>query len=209
MYPYQRSKFFIICFLIFGLASTLKAQTYDEFFRQKKTQQKYLIQQLLALKVYAGYLQQGYTLVKDGLQTVNDLKNGVFHLQETFLSSHKSVNPKVIQALNSSGILLRYPALRRELNAINLHSAFSSMIRKNLLQALNDDQKAIQQLLTTGALEMNDAERLKRLNASLLSFQIHCTDAHEFLVQLRLLQKQKAQELESIQQLQKSYEIHP
>ena len=38
------------------------SQKWDEWFKQKKTQKKYLIQQIAALKVYLGYLKEGYDI---------------------------------------------------------------------------------------------------------------------------------------------------
>lgn len=44
-----------------------EAQTFDEWFRQKKTQKKYLVQQIAALKVYLGYLKEGYEIAQKGM----------------------------------------------------------------------------------------------------------------------------------------------
>ena len=46
-------------------ADNLSAQTVAEWFRQKATQRKYLLQQIAALHVYSGYLSKGYSIAKD------------------------------------------------------------------------------------------------------------------------------------------------
>lgn len=38
---------------------SVQCQTWDEVFKQKETQKKYLIQQIEAIKMYASYLKKG------------------------------------------------------------------------------------------------------------------------------------------------------
>ncbi len=52
------------------LFQSANAQTWDEWFKQKKTQKKYLVQQIAALRVYLDYLKKGYTVVHNGLNTI-------------------------------------------------------------------------------------------------------------------------------------------
>ena len=74
---------------------SLQAQTFDEWFRQKKTQIKYLLQQIAANEIYIEYLQKGYNIAESGLQTINDIKEGDFNLHHDFFSSLSRVNPKI------------------------------------------------------------------------------------------------------------------
>jgi hypothetical protein len=50
------------CFFLFALpllfVQVSTAQTWSEWFSQKKTQKKYLLEQVAALKIYAGYLKK-------------------------------------------------------------------------------------------------------------------------------------------------------
>lgn len=82
-----------LVFLLLFVGTNAFGQTWGEFFSQKKTQKKYLLEQLVALKMYAGYLKKGYDIVGSGIGTVWDIKNGEFSLHSTFFSSLKSVNP--------------------------------------------------------------------------------------------------------------------
>ena len=52
----------ILLFLFVSML--LSAQTTAEWFNQKATQKKYLIQQIAALQVYIGYLQKGGTRIR-------------------------------------------------------------------------------------------------------------------------------------------------
>ena len=66
--------------LLLSFAESISAQTFDEWFNQKATQRKYLIQQIAALEVYTGYVSDGYSIAKKGLNIIHDIKNGDFNL---------------------------------------------------------------------------------------------------------------------------------
>ncbi|RZM09985.1 MAG: hypothetical protein EOO88_48750, partial [Pedobacter sp.] len=59
----------LVCCL--GLGPSCYAQNWNEIFRQKKTQEKYLLKQLAYLKLYGQQLADGYALVKSGLDTIS------------------------------------------------------------------------------------------------------------------------------------------
>lgn len=71
----------------------VKAQLWDELFTQKKTQKKYLLQQIAALRVYADYLRDGYLIAQEGLTFISDIKNGHFSLDKSYFQSFAKVNP--------------------------------------------------------------------------------------------------------------------
>jgi hypothetical protein len=71
------------------------AQTADEWFNQKSTQKKYLLQQIAALKVYLGYAKKGYTIVTSGVNTIRNIKNGDLNLHRDFFNRLKNVNPSI------------------------------------------------------------------------------------------------------------------
>ena len=54
----------IIIMLLGMLVTGVKAQTFAEWFQQKKTQKIYLLEQIAALQIYTGYLQKGLTASK-------------------------------------------------------------------------------------------------------------------------------------------------
>ncbi len=77
----------VLCIMLAAFPFQLiRAQTFSEWFRQKKTQQRYLLEQIAALRVYAGYVHKGYGIVSDGLQTVRDITNVEFNLHGFFIS---------------------------------------------------------------------------------------------------------------------------
>lgn len=60
-------------YLVIGLltlALKADAQTFAEWFKQKSTQKKYLLEQISALQVYSTYLRKGYSVAKGGLGSI-------------------------------------------------------------------------------------------------------------------------------------------
>src|SRR5882672_6465398 len=81
--------------LLIGKSFFSFGQTFEEWAQQKKTQKKYLLQQIAALQVYIGYAKKGYNVVNNGLTTIRNIKNGDFNLHQNFFESLKQVNPKI------------------------------------------------------------------------------------------------------------------
>jgi hypothetical protein len=79
---------FLICQFCYG-------QNAQEIFNQKKTLIKYLSQQVAALQVYIGYARQGYSIAKDGLNMIGDIKKGDFNLHNNYFNSLKQIKPAV------------------------------------------------------------------------------------------------------------------
>ncbi|AGA78199.1 hypothetical protein [Echinicola vietnamensis] len=82
--------------LFFGLlSSSLQAQTWNEWFRQKQTQKEYLILQILILQDYIRLGKEGYRIAREGWNTVERITNGEFNLHRDFLSRLDGISPPV------------------------------------------------------------------------------------------------------------------
>lgn len=86
--------------ILIGLALTMLSmgghtQTFNEWFKQKKTQERYLAEQLVSLKVYADTAWKGYQLAKTGLRTIGQIRDGDFNLFEEFLAAMDGISPVV------------------------------------------------------------------------------------------------------------------
>ena len=165
-----------VLFIVFSLAGSIYGQTGDEWFKQKKTQIKYLTQQLAALQVYEGYLSKGYKIANGGLHAIGDIKNGEFHLHEAFFSSLSLVNP----AIRHYSRIVDIIALQRDINKLYkqcyksaseskqlsgsdlqyIHSVFT-----DLLQGCTNDVDDLIALTTNGQVQLSDDERLQRIKA--------------------------------------------
>src|SRR4051794_23883691 len=96
----------LFLFLAMLLISTVcDAQTWNEWFRQKKTQIRYLEEQIIALQVYGSYLQAGYKIVQGGLSTIHDIKNVDFNLHKDYFSSLKRVNASILDNSKTAGVV--------------------------------------------------------------------------------------------------------
>src|SRR5690348_12290797 len=81
--------------LICVSAFRVQAQTFDEWFRQKKTQIQYLTDQIAALQVYRQSLEKGHTIAGTGLKFIHGIKKSDFDLHHFYFSSLKKVNPQL------------------------------------------------------------------------------------------------------------------
>lgn len=174
----------MILFLLLSAyaGSELKAQTFAEWFQQKKTQKEYLVQQIAALGLYIGYVEKGYQIAQQGLSTVSDFTKGEFDLQGDYFSSLKTVNPVIKQNEKISvfvALLVKitktYQSTYQLLSNSNTFSkdelGYIQSVFKNLL---NDCDKSVDELITVitdKKLEMTDDERIARIEKLFLEMQ--------------------------------------
>lgn len=194
-------------FILIGLVS--QAQTFDEWFRQKKTQQKYLMEQILALKVYKDFVTSGYQVVSGGLNLIGDIKDGEFGLHKNYFNSLKSVNPqvrkygkvgeiislqvKVFQSCQSALKALKQSGMMKEEDLLYLKRVFDRAIENglNLLDELTF-------VITDDQISLKDNERIEQIDRiHEQSFEIYhfvqnfANEAKQFSL-LKLKDKQEA-----------------
>lgn len=165
----------IILILLAGLVNGLQAQTFSEWFRQRKTQKKYLIQQIAALQVYLGYVNKGYSILQNGLTTISNLKNGELNLHSNYFNSLKNVNPEIKSYAKAEQIAVLQRTIiknyKRTYDKAEQSGAFSTdeinYIHRVLNRVLDDCSEVIDELITLtadGKLELTDEERIKRID---------------------------------------------
>ena len=215
--PYLRTLvvFILVWIWVWALSSaSCKAQTYNEIFRQKKTQEKYLLKQIAYLKLYADQAWKGYELVSGGLETINDFTSGEFKLHEAFLSALSKVNGLVRKDYRVEEIAKSYIVMRSSFGALLKSAALSPdpnldyyrAVRETVMAGCNADLDELLDIVLSGELEMNDAERLSRLE------KIHGAMAEKagftrwFCAQVKALQQNRRQESLDIKNLRRLYE---
>lgn len=193
-----------VCVLFTGLC---RAQTFQEWFNQKKTQIKYMLEQIAAFQMYAGYVEKGYDIASDGLGMIRDLKKGDFNLHSEHFSSLKQVSPVIkkygrvadiiaMQAyiLKASGAALKTARSSHMLTGDEM--AYLEKVHQNLLDESATDTGQLMQLVTDQRLEMTDDERMTRIDALYNTIR----DKYMFLrsfsggVSVLMLQRTKEQE---------------
>ncbi len=201
--------FFLVVFALLFSSGT-KAQTFGEWFRQGATQKKYLLQQIAGLQVYIGYVQKSYSIAKQGLNTINDIKDGEFKLHKDYFQSLKSVNPKIknyskiadIIAMQVNIIKVYKEAGRQVKHSGSFNGDEISYFNGVFERLMNDCTKVIVELITvtgSGQLEMKDDERLKRIDALYSDMQDKYIFIQSFSNEAKLLAASRTQEQNDIQ----------
>jgi hypothetical protein len=163
-------------------AENLSAQTWAEWFRQKATQKKYLLQQIAALKVYSGYLSKGYSIAKNGLNTIKGIKN-VDLLQHTnYFSSLVKVNPKIKRYAKVADIIALQISISKQSAAAikdfrnNQHFTSTEInylqsVFNTLLFSCAQNLDELLSIITNGNLQMKDDERIKAIEKLYIDMQ--------------------------------------
>jgi hypothetical protein len=193
------------------LFSELNAQAFNELFRQKATQRKYLLQQIAALQVYIGYAKKGYNIVSGGINTIRDIRKGELNLHNTFFNSLKSINPKISRYVKVADIItyqVRIIKLAKQtLQSITEANQFTPEEMeycKKVFDALLDDcVKSIDELLaviTPDKLTMKDNERLARIDKLYIDMQDRFTFCNVMSEDIGILALQRMSEKIEINQ---------
>jgi len=200
-----------------GLAlssASCKAQSYNEIFRQKKTQEEYLLKQIAYLKLYAEQARKGYKLVSGGLKTINDFSSGEFSLHEAFLSALSGVSALVrndfrvaeiirFQTNIRSGfrVLVKSTVLARDQNRKYFRDVEEGVLRK-----CDADMDELLDIVLSGGAEMNDAQRLSRLEKIHEAMADKAAFVRWFCAEARHLSAIRNNELIDLKKLRRLYE---
>jgi hypothetical protein len=202
---------------IWGLAlgsASCKAQTYNELFRQKKTQEKYLLKQIAYLKLYADQAWKGYKLVSGGLETINDFTSGEFKLHEAFISAFSKVSSLVRKDFRVEEIIKFQLNINSSFMALQKSSGSSPApnqdyyraVQEKVIAECNDNLDELMDVVLSGDLEMNDSERLSRLKKVHASMQEKASFTRWFCMEAQLLLQSQKQEKFDIEDLRRLYE---
>ena len=167
-------KVIIILLVLTGSFKSVSAQTFDEWFHQKKTQIKYLLQQIAANEVYIDYLRKGYKIAESGLNTINDIKHGDFNLHNDYFNSLKTVDPKVRGMAEVAGIFMFQDQIIKQVTyagqRIKLSDQFTSSeikyvqsVFNHLLDECTKDVNALTDVVTSGDITMTDDDNQPEL----------------------------------------------
>lgn len=148
---------------------------FNEWFRQKSTQRKYLINQIAALEVYIGYAKKGYEIYKTGLNSIGSITNGEFVLHKDFFLSLQGINPQIAKYARVADIVnLQLQIIKTNSRSLRLISdgnnlrqnelAYIGRVHDKLLENCGQIVDELIVLTTAGKLEMEDDERLQRID---------------------------------------------
>lgn len=173
----------LLYLLLLLLAGRGQAQTFKEWFRQKKTQKEYLMVQIAALKAYKDQLQKGYNTVKKGTDLISDITSGELSLHTDYFSSLKAVNPEIRQQSRADDIAAWRKYMLEDKKRIEKllsenHKLFTDREIKGYMDWYSEigkeadhDMDDLKLLLEDGRLELTDEQRLQRIGALYGSMQ--------------------------------------
>ena len=184
-------KMLLFLLILVSMTGSLEAQTLAEWFQQKKTQKKYLLQQIAALQIYIGYAKKGYQIAKERLTTIGGFTRDEFNLHADYFNSLKVVNPEIKHYAKVAEIIgleikivQNYNSTFRKLKSTNAFSNDElSYIRSVFTNLLDDCEKTLDELIavtTDGKLEMTDDERMARIDKLYLDMQDKFTFCNSF-----------------------------
>lgn len=188
------------------------AQTFQEWFRQKSTQRKYLIQQIAALKVYLGYLKDGYDIAKKGLNIVGDIKGRNFKDHSTYFESLKLVNTSVKNSAKVSLIVAYQNQIINEFRKLRRNSdnqltpdeiKYIEDVYNNLMNECELSLSVLTQVISDHTLEMKDDERLAAIDAVYEDMKDKYAFTKSFMNSTSVLIRQRAKEQFEIERANK------
>lgn len=194
-------------------ASPLQAQTWPEWFAQKKTQKKYLLEQLAALKLYAGYLKKGYEIGSSGLDLIKDAGRGELDLHGAFFNSLKTVSPAIKKNVRIAEIIEMQLAIsntcagfRHLGNLSDDNRRYINQVSTGLLVDCLSNLEDLLLVISSGRLELSDEERLSRIDQLYLDMQQKRIFTSRFSLLLQSLERDRVQEIRNIKEMEDMYE---
>lgn len=136
---------------------------------------KVMLEQIAALQVYIGHLQQTYSIAKDGLDYIGDKTGKEWDLHQLYFTSLKIVNPKIAKhdQVSECGVLYR------KIRDTDIHfkdvAASSPLLLKyeqkyigqvydRLVKEADNQMDNLSTVISNNKLEMEDDERLQKIN---------------------------------------------
>jgi hypothetical protein len=199
----------ILIFAFAISANICNAQTFNEWFRQKNTQRKYLLQQIAALKVYLDYLKKGYKIVDKGLTIVGDIKKGKFDLDIEYLESLGNVNSAVSGSAKVASIvayqrmiIIEFRKVRDLANETDYFTTeekkYVENVYSNMLRESEVSLDEFDRVLSNSDFAMKDDERIKRVDALYIDMKDKYTFTKSFSNSTRLLITQRSKDEQEV-----------
>ena len=186
-----------------------RAQTFAEWTQQKKTQIKYLEQQIVGLEVYTTYLHKGYKIVGEGLSVISDIKNGDFNMHNNYFNSLKRINPNLEKYFRIADIILLQLRIQNTClkafqtikgntrftgnEVIYIHGVFTK-----LLAEASEEINQLMAVTTPNNFIMKDDERIVQIDKIYHDMLDNLSFAENFINEIYVLGLQRLRESQDI-----------
>lgn len=192
----------LLIFILSGLCFHSHAQTWNEWFKQKKTQKKYHYQQIAALQAQLEFLKKGITIAYKGLTTVYNIKNGDFNLHRDFFGSFGKVNPHISNSAKVADIIAFQIYIIRNLKEVHNFCRnnrnftpeevrYVGEVYSSMLYLSDVSISELVSIIRTDKSEMQDDARIKRID----QLYDDTLDKHAFVKsfgnEVRILERQR------------------
>ena len=168
------------------------------------------LEQIGALKIYIGYAKKGYSIVRHGLSTIGDLKQGDLDIHTGYFSSLKKVNPKVrnygrvIEILQLQERIMQACAnlpteLLQDTMLSDAEMDYAGRVFERLNKSCELDLEVLEATITDGVLEMKDDERLRRIDELYWHALDNYTFCRDFRSQLRRLSLSRRKDINDVE----------
>src|SRR5579862_929089 len=185
-----------ILYILLNIFSThcAHSQTFDEWFRQKKTRIRYLVEQIAAYEVFDADVTKGYGIAQAGLTYIGDTAAGELVLYTAYYRSLKTVNPSVagyarIAPIMSmaSAIVEGFGNLAQVPGMTGAESDYLGLVSRNLIAKCNNALDELTVVLTDNDYTMTDDQRIRRIDALYASIKDQYAFSQSFLSEVKLL----------------------
>jgi hypothetical protein len=165
----------LISILMFITATHVtEAQNQEEWLQQNKTQKKYLIQQIAALKAFEQSLKLGYQTSRTGLSLIHHIKQGDWNLHHEFLDAKRMVNPNIAESQNIPVILELEATILIAINNLITQSNNNAQLTKEEIEhiqvvcsriksELADNMDMLIIILNNNEVQISDDGRIKAI----------------------------------------------
>ncbi len=196
-----------IVILLFAvlLSNSSFSQTTAEWTQQKKTQTKYLIQQIEALQTYVDHVKKGYVIANKGISTVQTIKNGEWNLHKDFFGSLSVVNPAIKKYAKLADIISMQGRMTKQVKSLIQESRNGGLLNPeeidhvvkicdHVLSECLKNMDELTMIITSGELEMRDDERIKRIETIYTTMQDKSVFIQSFGNSITMLARQRIHE---------------
>lgn len=188
------------------------AQTFSEWFRQKSTQKKYLLEQLSALLAYRQSALNGYNIAKGGLGSIGGYLCREFGLHDSYYLRFKTVSAPVKSDPQAKTILRRQADIlalcrqaEKQEGLAQAERSYTKSVCTALLKDCDGQLHDLETLLADTKTSMSDEQRLRHLARIANNMQENYRFMAAFSSQLKVYVLQKEQATRNVNQTRQLY----
>lgn len=213
--PYRPALHVLLWLAILLLPIGAQAQTFAEWFSQKKTQKKYLLEQLEALQVYSGYLKQGYQIANGGLGSISGYLRDEYDLHSIYYGKLRQASPEIRNNYQVREIVTRQKEIVSRFGSLDdiaglstAQRSYLSKVRSAVLADCDRQLELLQTVLTDNRVEMQDADRLKLISRIHTAIVGNFQFTVRFVAQTTALASQRIREKSQVEVEKRLYGIN-